>query len=374
MERRYQTMFDQALERLGPSEEKLAAQRRELARRWESKAERRTGGRRRYFAPRALLAGAAAVCLLCVTAVAVAANWSKKTLILSVTPYEYGLAYHSNSQETGVFEQRGRYYLQVEPQSEPIDITGQLSDTVPYVYTRYFPESAENQRVPPHVDYVIGGSGENIRHVIVDYLPEKDGEGSQIGGMVSYGVKGCPVWWRKYLNDRGALGRYSDGYETLRETFANYVSQQGFRWVNGGAAVDEEGRVILTVKGEALDITGELENGQVYLLDAKGEENVIVSYDKSRTKSDRWEWSYSDYEDTLVWGTYDHAVLVCRDGGEVRWAEFIYRPDGSLRYWQPWNCPTAKELDWLEPYASAHGFELDWLVQHAYEIRDKNFG
>lgn len=373
MERRYQTMFDQALEQLGPSEAETEAARRELARRWEGKAAERTGGRRRRFAPKVLVAGAAAVCLLCVTAVAVAVNWSQKTQILSVTPDAYGLTYDSGDREMGVFEQKGRYYLQMEPQGEPIDITGQFSDTVPYVYTRYFPESAENEWIPPRIDYVIGGSGENIRYVIVDYRSEKDWEGNQIGGMVSYGVKYCPVWWRKYLDDRGALARYGDGYETLRNTFANEVSQQGFRWVNGGAAVDEEGRVILTVKGEALDITGELENGRVYALDAKGEEKVIVSYDKSRTQSDTWEWSYDDYEDTLVWGTYDHTVLVYRDGAEVRWAEFIYRPDGSLRYWLPWNCPTSEELDWLEPYAAAHGFELDWLIQHAYEIQDKNF-
>lgn len=368
----YRKMFDQVLKQAGPDE---AALQEKLAQNWEDQTgtEPAVPKRRKQTLRRAILA-AAVISLLCVTVVAAAVNWNRKTIVLSVTPYEYGLAYDSrNKAAGGVFEERGRYYLQLETEDEPIDITGQFSDTVPYVYTRYFPESAENEQIPSRIDYVIGGSGENIRHVIVDYDFEEDGENSGLGGMVSYDVKHCPVWWRKYLDDRHALGRYSDGYETLRQTFANEVSQQGFHWVNSGAAVDEAGKVILTVKGETLDITGELENGQVYLLTVKGEENVIVSYDKSRTKSDTWEWSYDDYEDTFVWGSYDHTVLVCRDGEEIRWAEFIYRPDGSLRYWLPWNCPTAGELDWLEPYATQHGFELDWLIQHAYEIRDKNF-
>lgn len=365
MERKYSNMFGQVLRQVEPEETQLRA---ELAEAWEEQAERPSKKGKERVLRRAILI-AAVVSLLCVTVVAAAViNRSQKTMVLSVSAYEYGLAYNTNKNQ-GVFEEGGRYYLQLE--GEPLDITGKFSDTVPYIYTRYFPESKENSRIPHHVDYVIGGSGDNIRCVIVDFCAD---EPDAMVGSMAYKMKGCPIWWRTYLYDQNiAGGERWDGYESLRKTFANHISQQEFRWVvDGGEIESQTGRALLTVKGETLDITDKVADRAVCLLTAKGEENIVASYDKSRTTSDSWlHWDSNLYADSFVMGTYDHTVLAFRDGDQLRWAEFIYRPDGSLRYWMPWNCPTADELDWLTDYASAHGFELDWLIQHAYEIRDK---
>lgn len=367
MKQKYSDMFAQVLRQVEPEETRLRAK---LAEVWKEQAEKPYKRPEKRVLRRAILI-AAVVSLLCVTVVAAAViNRPRKTMVLSVSTYEYGLAYNTNH-DLGVFEEGGRYYLQLEEEREPLDITGKFSDTVPYVYTRYFPESKENPRIPDHVDYVIGGTGDNIRCVIADFCA---GDSDTIGGTMAYKMKGCPVWWRAYLDDHTAMGDERwDGYESLRRTFANHISQQYFLWVVDGGEIDPEtGRARLTVKGETLDITDKVADGAVYLLTAKGEENIVISYDKSRTKNDSWlHWDSNLYADSFVMGTYDHTVLAFRDGDQLRWAEFIYRPDGSLRYWMPWNCPTADELDWLTDYASAHGFELDWLIQHAYEIRDK---
>lgn len=373
MEKRYQTIFDQALGQMEPSEGEVDRLRQTLAAQWETRQGKKSGPRRGHKLAWVALIAAAMMLVSATMAAAVLINANRRTVIVSVRPYGYGLAYGSED-ELGVFEQNGRYYLQTNTADEPIDFTGQFSDTSPYVYSYYFPESKDNTYVPYRVDYVIGRTGDHIQCVLVPL--EKVEDYTLMNGTVTPdgpghpGVTGSPAWWRTYAYEHQGHYAYLDGWDVNTANFADSVWMQPFFLVTGGLTVDEEsGAVELhLVKGDTLDITDALKDG-VYRLSVKGGENVILSYDESLWLGYGWEFSTEDYADTFVYGPYDHTVLACRDGDEVRWAEFIYRPDGSLRFWMPWNCPTADDLNWLGDYVAEQGLEMDWLLTHVSEKR-----
>lgn len=373
MEKRYQNIFDQALGQVEPSEGEVAQMRQTLAAKWEARQGKKSGPRRGHKLARVALIAAAVMLVFTTMGAAALINANRRTVIVSVHPYEYGLAYNSE-EELGVFEQNGRYYLQTNTADEPIDFTGQFSDTSPYVYSYYFPESKDNTYVPYRVDYVIGRTGDRIHCVLVPL--EKVEDYTLMNGTVTPdgpglpGVTDSPVWWRTYAYEHQGHYAYLDGWDVNTANFADSVWMQPFFLVTGGLTVDEEsGAVELhLVKGDTLDITDALKDG-VYRLSVKGGENVILSYDESLWLGYGWEFSTEDYADTFVYGPYDHTVLACRDGDEVRWAEFIYRPDGSLRYWMPWNCPTADDLNWLKDYVAEQGLEMNWLLTHVSEKR-----
>lgn len=373
MEKRYQTIFDQALGQMEPSEGEVDRLRQTLAAQWETRQGKKSGPRRGHKLARVALIAAAMMLVSATMAAAVLINANRRTVIVSVRPYGYGLAYGSED-ELGVFEQNGRYYLQTDTTAAPIEITGQFSDTSPYVYSYYFPESEDNTYVPYRVDYVIGRTGDHIQCVLVPL--EKVEDYTLMNGTVTPdgpghpGVTGSPAWWRTYAYEHQGHYAYLDGWDVNTANFADSTWMQPFFLVTGGLTVDEEsGAVELhLVKGDTLDITDALKDG-VYRLSVKGGENVILSYDESLWLGYGWEFSTEDYADTFVYGPYDHTVLACRDGDEVRWAEFIYRPDGSLRFWMPWNCPTADDLNWLGDYVAEQGLEMDWLLTHVSEKR-----
>lgn len=373
MEKRYQNIFDQALEQVEPSEGEVAQMRQTLAAKWEARQGKKAGPLRDHKLARVALIAAAVMLVFTTMGAAALINANRRTVIVSVRPGEYGLAYNSE-EELGVFEQNGRYYLQTNAADAPIDITGQFSDTSPYVYSYYFPESEGNTYLPYRVDYVIGRTGDQVHCVLVSL--EKVGDYTFMNGTVTSngpglpGITDSPVWWRAYAYEHQGHYAYLDGWDVNTGNFADSVWMQPFFLVTRGLAVDEEsGAVELhLVRGDTLDITDALKDG-VYRLSVKGGENVILSYDESLWLGYRWEFSTEDYADTFVYGPYDHTVLACRDGDEVRWAEFIYRPDGSLRYWMPWNCPTADDLNWLKDYAAEQGLEMDWLLTHVSETR-----
>lgn len=373
MEKRYQNIFEQVLGQVEPSEGEVAQMRQSLAAQWEARQGKEPGSRQGHTLARVALIAAAVMLVTATMAAAVLINANRRTVIVSVRPSEFGLDYHSN-EELGVFAENGRYYLQTNTADAPIDITGQFSDTSPYVYSYYFPKSEDNSYVPYRIDYVIGRTGDHVHCVLVSL--EKAGDYAFMNGTVTSSGPGLPmitdspVWWRTYAYEHQGHYAYLDGWDVNTANFADSAWMQPFFLVTEGLTVDEESGVVELhlVKGDTLDITDALKDG-VYRLSVKGEENVILSYDESLWLGYGWEFSTKDYADTFVYGPYDHTVLACRDGDEVRWAEFIYRPDGSLRFWMPWNCPTADDLNWLEDYVAEQGLEMDWLLTHVSEKR-----
>lgn len=374
MEKRYQNIFDQALGQVEPSEGEVAQMRQTLAAKWEAQQGKKSDPRRNHKLARvALIAAAVMLVSATMAAAAVLINANRRNVIVHMRPAEFNM-YYLRDEELTVFEEDGHYYLQTNTADALIDFTGQFSDTSPYVYSYYFPKSEDNSYVPYRIDYVIGRTGDHVQCVVIPL--EKGGDYTFMNGTVTPdgpglpAVTDSPVWWRTYAYEHQGHYAYLDGWDVNTANFADSVWMQPFFLVTGGLTVDEEsGAVELhLVKGETLDITDALKDG-VYRLSVKGGENVILSYDESLWLGSGWEFSTEDYADTFVYGPYDHTVLAYRDGDEVRWAEFIYRPDGSLRYWMPWNCPTADDLNWLKDYAAEQGLEMNWLLTHVSEKR-----
>ena len=367
MDRQYRRMFDQAMEQAGPDRARVDELRQSLARRCSGSEEKevipmkKTARSLRY-----VLIAAAVVALLSATAAAVAIGQQRQ------------LGKISASNEAGVFELDGRYYFKPAADSEPIDITGQFSDTVPYVYDPGLPPDEFGNLYK----YVVGGSGGHIGCVTTI---SDEGEAAFSGTYLVWGgdakqVKGCPVWWRTHCRSLEEVDTNHYVTDDYRDGFDNDLPFQEcyFTWSLDGLSVDgQTGAVTLRVNGEERDVTGELEDGGVYVLTVAGTERNTVYMDESLRPSAALPWNTADdpelydqimaYEDSRVFVPNAHDILAYRDGAEVRYAEFIYRPDGTLRYWMPCNCPDAASLGWLEDYAAQHGYELDWLMDHAYE-------
>lgn len=370
---RYRKMFDQALEQTGPDMARIQEQRTALARRFhESKQEEVIPMKKSTKLVRNAILIAATVALLSVSAVAIAIG-QRQPVAQMINVLD-----GSETDEIGVFELDGRYYFQLTEDSEPIDITGQFSDTVPYVYTQEMPnnhDSLDWAKSSERMDYVIGGSGDHIVCVLAAYY---EGDTSFHGTMRCGRLRGwnCPIWWRTYCyNCQG--GTYDAYMEDYIDTLDSPVrfSDLYFKWMLDGLTVKEgTGAVTLTVNGEERNI--ELDGGKPYVLTVAGTERNTVYLDSSLRPSAPIPWDTTDpeiydqciaYEDSRVFAPNAHDIVVVRDGEEVRYAEFVYRPDGTLRYWMPWNCPTLDDLGWLEDYAVQHGYDMDWLVRNVYE-------
>lgn len=375
MDRQYRKMFDQALEQLGPEQTQVDALRSELARRCQDGPTKEViPMKKRTKLLRNAIIAAAVAALLTATGAAVALG--QREQVATVT----------GSNNDGVYKLDGHYYFKLDAGSEPIDITGQFSDTVPYVYDPGLPAD----EVGNLCQYVIGGSGDDIACVTaITHEGEDVFSGFQFAWKQGSrrNIGSCPIWWRTYCYSQEPLDIYH-AMENIRDGFDNDlpVNKCYFRWALDSLTVDgQTSAVKLTVNGEERDVTAELADGGVYVLSVAGAERNTVYRDESMkpTPPDNWpeSWTgkYDDpvylqyvadvnaYDATRIYVPNAHDILAYRDGDEVRYAEFIYRPDGTLRYWMPWNCPSTADLGWLEGYAAQHGYELDWLIRNAYE-------
>ncbi|MBD5099496.1 MAG: hypothetical protein HDT35_08150 [Clostridiales bacterium] len=355
----YRRMFDQAVEQLGPGQDKVEALRGTLARRClEGQTKEVIPMKKHTGLLRGAVIAAVVVLMLSVTAAAVAIGQRQQ------------IAKISSSDEIGVFELDGRYYFKPTEDGELIDITGQFSDTTPYVYDPQLPPD----EVGNLTEYVIGGSGDHIGCVLALY---HEGEETFSSIMMvsltgtSQGT-GSPLWWRAYCEEHAG----SDGSQNFLDGFDHPGTLPSktdcFQLSLDGLTVDEQtGAVILTVNGETQDITAELDGGTPYVLTVEGREHALIAWGDESLLPDADDpdnkAATKAYYASFVYGPNTHDILVYRDGDQVRYAEFIYRQEGTLRYWTAWNCPTAAQLSWLEEYTARHGFELDWLVGHAYE-------
>lgn len=392
MDRQYRKMFDQALEQLGPEQAQVDALRSELARRCQDGPTKEViPVKKRTKLVRNAIIAAAAAALLTATGAAVALGQQQQVVpIIAVMEDDNQRGRGYTSTNTGVYLLDGRCYFKVTADSEPIDITGQFSDTVPYVYTREMPKdgSTDWATSSDHLDYVIAGSGDKLYCIVVSYDgPGNEGcSGSMSSALQGVGlVKGCPIWLRTYdYEHRSELDRTLNRLEISEQDLP--LGEFYFRLALDSLTVDgQTGAVTLSVLGEERDITAELAGGGVYLLTVAGTERNTIYRDESKKPdppgdwAETWDGDYDDpnfvqywaevnaWEATRIYVPNAHDILAYRDGDEVRYAEFIYRPDGTLRYWMPWNCPSSADLGWLEEYAAQHGYELDWLMTHAYE-------
>ena len=366
---RYRKMFDQAVKQLGPERDRVDALRTELARRCPDGQEKEVVAmKKRTKLLRSALIAAAVIALLTATGAAVALGQREQ------------IAMVTGDREGGVYRLDGRYYFKLDTDSEPIDITGQFSDTVPYVYDPELPPD----EVGNLYTYVVGGSGDDIGCITAIKSEGEDVfSGFQLVWTENQRMAGCPIWWRTYcysqeaLDTSGVMRYCRDGFN--EDSWHDVL----FDWALDSLDADAgTGAVTLTVKGEVRDITAELDGGRLYVLAVDGDERVLVEDDPSLLPDHEPPYYWQDpeewekllaYEDSCVYAPCTHEVLVCRDGDEVRYAEFVYRPDGTLRYWMPWNCPSSAELGWLEEYAAQHGFGMDWLMDNAFEQPAQEF-
>lgn len=369
MDRQYRKMFDQALEQAGPEQAQVDALRSELARRCldgEAKEVIPHMKKRTKLLRNAVIAAVAAA-LLTATGAAVALGERQQVAL-------------TGSGEGGIYRLDGRYYFKLDADSEPIDITGQFSDTVPYVYDPGLPAD----EVGNLYTYVVGGSGDDIGCITAITNEGEDVfTGFQAAWTKNWGITVCPIWWRTYcysqepLDTSGVMRYCRDGFTT------DSSSDVLFDWVLDSLDADAgTGAVTLTVKGEERDVTVGLDGGRLYVLAVDGDEKVLVDDDPSLLPDHEPPYYWQDpeewekllaYDASCVYAPCTHEVLVCRDGDQLRWAEFVYHPDGTLRYWLPFNCPSSAELGWLGEYAARHGYEMDWLVANTCEPPAQEF-
>ena len=145
---------------------------------------------------------------------------------------------------------------------EALDITGQFSETEPYVYSY-------TDSVGARHDVVVGGTPENYGYFEYAY----SGDGSFGGGTGvypdgDYSALHPPVWLAAYQEANGLPtpggGQSADGE---------------LAWLEPALAV-EDGRVLLTVDGETTDITGRFSESEAYVYtteDADGRTHVILA-------------------------------------------------------------------------------------------------
>ena len=361
MEQDYRRMFEQAVRQAQPDPARTDALRAELAQRCAETGRRTPPGRKRGKLLRNVLVAAAVAAALTVTVAAEVIARQPVALVAMAEVREDGCIAFDAPVNVGVYRIKDRYYLQVTEDGEPIDITGQFSETVPYVYVRELDGKSSGYDC---LKYVLGGSGDRIAAWILMHDPEAQEGDLECRLIYGNRVELDPIWWRTYCYENYApgtwrsLGGYND--RELRLVMEGWTADAGAQ------------RVTITVKGEEVDITQQLSAGELYILPVEGEERSLIGRDETLIAGCPTPWDMSDpevaakvraYEDSAVYGYNRHEVLACRDGDQVRYAEFVYTPEGRLQFWMPFNCPSAAQLDWLEGYVTQHGWTLDKLMK-----------
>lgn len=328
MERDYRRMFEQALRQVQPDQAREDALRAQLARRWTERAQgEKAPGRKRGKLLRSAVLAAAVAAALTVTVAAEVAARQPVALLAMAEVREDGCIAFDAPENVGVFRIKDRYYLQVTEDGEPIDITGQFSETVPYVYVRELEEESSGYDC---LKYVVGGCGDRIAAWIL--MHDAHAQEGDLEGRLIYGNRAelDPIWWRTYCYENYAPGTWKSlgGYnhKELRLVMEGWTADAGAQ------------RVTMTIKGGEVDITQQLSADEPYILPVEGEERSPTGFNR-------------------------HEVLAYRDGDQVRYAEFVYTPEGKLQFWMPFNCPSAAQLDWLEGYVAEHGWTLDKLMK-----------
>ncbi|HJC41691.1 MAG TPA: hypothetical protein H9701_09110 [Candidatus Intestinimonas pullistercoris] len=307
MKQLYHKTFDQVLVQQGPRPEQVERQRASLTSRCAPSEREATTMKQTTKRPaRTLLAAAAAAAVLTISALAASGvlwrvplftgGWMESGTDPDGTGYA-SISGSTSQEKDPVSVREGRVWFTTDTGAE-VDITGQFSETEPYVYT-YTDGSGLTH------DIVVGGTPED--HGCFEFL--YDAQGDAIGASGSYPVSwegwADPTWLTAYQASRG-LRTPGGGAES---------SSSQPVWLGETLSV-EDGRTLLTVGGETWDITGQFSETQAYVRSIPGTDGL------------------------------DHVLLVGETPEGPQSADVALSPDGS------WTCSTSAPEDspWLTAY------------------------
>lgn len=317
MKKLYQKTFEQALAQTYAPPEQVEAQRSALASRCsqpKSEVTAMTAKPRRPI--RILVTAAVVAAALTVGALAASGVLSRIPLLtggqieVSYGTGEDGSSYGRISKSTGeescpVEIRDGVVWFTTET-GEELDITGQFSETEPYVYSY-------TDSVGARHDVVVGGTPENYGYF--EYAYSEDGSFGGGAGVYpdgDYSALHPPVWLAAYRQANGLPSPSGD--EPVEEDAGGELI-----WLDPQLAV-EDGKVLLTVGGETTDITGRFSESEAYVYTTEGADGL------------------------------PHVILVGGTAEEPYEAEIILRDDGT------WCAVSGAPEDsaWFDAYVEAN--------------------
>ena len=218
----------------------------------------------------------------------------------------YGRISKSTGEESCPVEIRDGVVWFTTETGEELDITGQFSETEPYVYSY-------TDSVGARHDVVVGGTPENYGYF--EYAYSEDGSFGGGAGVYpdgDYSALHPPVWLAAYRQANG-LPSPSGGDPMEQDAGGELV------WLDPQLAV-EDGKVLLTVGGETTDITGRFSETEAYVYTTEGADGL------------------------------PHVILVGGTAANPHTAEFVVEADGT------WTCSTDAPEDsaWLTSYIEAN--------------------
>ena len=317
MKKLYQKTFEQALAQTYAPPEQVEAQRSALASRCsqpKSEVTAMTAKPRRPI--RILITAAVVAAALTAGALAASGVLSRIPLLtggqieVSYGTREDGSSYGRISKSTGeescpVEIRDGVVWFTTET-GEEVDITGQFSETEPYVYSY-------TDSVGARHDVVVGGTPENYGYF--EYAYSEDGSFGGGAGVYpdgDYSALHPPVWLAAYRQANGLPSPSGD--EPVEEDAGGELI-----WLDPQLAV-EDGKVLLTVGGETTDITGRFSEREAYVYTTEGADGL------------------------------PHVILVGGTAEEPYEAEIILRDDGT------WCAVSGAPEDstWFDAYVEAN--------------------
>ena len=312
MKKLYQKTFEQALAQTYAPPEQVEAQRSALASRCSQPKSEVTAMTTKPRRPiRILITAAVVAAALTAGALAASGVLSRITFHTGAT-IEYGVnedgTEYSTVSGTSLDEsypvevRNDRAWFTTET-GEELDITGQFSETEPYVYS-YVDEGGLTH------DIVVGGTLESFG--LFEYLYDEGGGYTASTGYLPPESPAYPVWRAAYEAEHGIPA--PSGGEPVEQD-----SSSGLIWLDPQLAV-EDGKVLLTVGGETTDITGRFSESEAYVRTDEGVDGST------------------------------HVILVCGTATEPHTAEFVVEADGT------WTCSTDAPEDsaWLTSYIEAN--------------------
>ena len=312
MKKLYQRTFEQALAQTYAPPEQVEAQRSALASRCsqpKSEVTAMTAKPRRPI--RILVTAAVVAAALTAGALAASGVLSRITFHTGAT-IEYGVnedgTEYSTVSGTSLDEsypvevRNDRAWFTTET-GEELDITGQFSETEPYVYS-YVDEGGLTH------DIVVGGTLESFG--LFEYLYDEGGGYTASTGYLPPESPAYPAWRAAYEAEHGIPA--PSGGEPVEQD-----SSSGLIWLDPQLAV-EDGKVLLTVGGETTDITGRFSESKAYVYTTEGADGL------------------------------PHVILVGGTAEEPYEAEIILRDDGT------WCAVSGAPEDsaWFDAYVEAN--------------------
>lgn len=312
MKKLYQKTFEQALAQTYAPPEQVEAQRSALASRCsqpKSEVTAMTAKPRRPI--RILITAAVVAAALTAGALAASGVLSRITFHTGAT-IEYGVnedgTEYSTVSGTSLDEsypvevRNDRAWFTTET-GEELDITGQFSETEPYVYS-YVDEGGLTH------DIVVGGTLESFG--LFEYLYDEGGGYTASTGYLPPESPAYPAWRAAYEAEHGIPA--PSGGEPVEQD-----SSSGLIWLDPQLAV-EDGKVLLTVDGETTDITGRFSEREAYVRTDEGVDGST------------------------------RVILVGGTAANPHTAEFVVEMDGT------WTCSTDAPEDstWLTSYIEAN--------------------